>query len=126
VLDRAADGSVSVVFPDLPGCVSAGEDETRAVINAHEALLLHLTGLVEDGDRLPRPSHILDLLPEWLHDPAPNARILVTALVPSADAAFSVELESEDLERLDATARSLGTTREAAAAMLLHRALTAA
>ena len=126
VLDRALDGSVSVVFPDLPGCVSAGQDETSAIINAHEALALHLTGMVEDGDPLPPPSHVLDRLPAWLHDPAPNARILVTALVPAADASVNLELESDDLARLDAAARSLGTTREAAATLLLRRALTAA
>lgn len=123
VLDRALDGSVSVVFPDLPGCVSAGEDETRAINNAYEALSLHLTGLIEDGDPLPRPSHVLDLLPAWLHDPTPNGRVLVTVPVPVADALLNLELGSEDLLRLDEAARSLGTTREEAAAVLLRRAL---
>lgn len=56
------DTGFGVSFPDLPGCVSFGDSMDEAVANAHEALALHLEGMVEDGERLPVPSHMGDLL----------------------------------------------------------------
>src|ERR1700733_762312 len=49
-------GSVDVVFPDLPGCVTVGRDTKYAVLRAEEALALHLEGMAADGDTLPPPT----------------------------------------------------------------------
>jgi len=38
-----------VVVPDLPGCFSAGDSLDEALTNAREAILLHLEGLLDDG-----------------------------------------------------------------------------
>lgn len=46
----------SVYFPDLPGCVSFGEDFEEAQKQAAEALGLHIFGMEEDGDEIPAPS----------------------------------------------------------------------
>jgi predicted RNase H-like HicB family nuclease len=45
-----------VYFPDLPGCVSSGEDFEQAQRNAAEALGLHIYGMEKDGDEIPEPS----------------------------------------------------------------------
>ena len=37
-----------VVVPDLPGCFSAGDTLDEALVNAKEAILLHLDGLLDD------------------------------------------------------------------------------
>lgn len=37
----------SVFFPDIPGCLSAGDSLNDALKNANEALALHLEGLSE-------------------------------------------------------------------------------
>lgn len=50
------DESIGVYFPDLPGCVSGGDNEADAVRMAKEALSLHLYGMEEDGDDIPDPS----------------------------------------------------------------------
>lgn len=52
---------VHVVFPDLPGCITFGKDETEAVRMAREALALHLYGMEEDGDDIPQPSSLRSL-----------------------------------------------------------------
>lgn len=49
-------GHYSVDFPDLPGCVSAGNTIEEAFIMASEGLSLHLFGMQEDGDSIPPPS----------------------------------------------------------------------
>jgi len=43
----------SVYFPDLPGCVSYGEDYEEARKQAAEALWLHIYGAEKDGDEIP-------------------------------------------------------------------------
>ncbi len=55
VFEPCADG-FGVFFPDLPGCISMGEDFARAQQNAQEALGLHLWGMADDGEALPAPS----------------------------------------------------------------------
>ena len=53
---RVDSGGYSVDFPDLPGCVSAGDSLEEALAMAREALSLHLFGMAEDGDSIPPAS----------------------------------------------------------------------
>jgi predicted RNase H-like HicB family nuclease len=46
----------TVVFPDLPGCVTEGRTFEESIDMAQEALALHLYGMEEDFDRIPSPS----------------------------------------------------------------------
>jgi predicted RNase H-like HicB family nuclease len=47
--------SYGVSFPDLPGCISAGDTFEEAVANAAEALAAHLALMRADGDAIPAP-----------------------------------------------------------------------
>lgn len=47
---------VAVEFPDLPGCLTCGKDTEEAIYMAKDALELHISGMVKDGDTLPAPS----------------------------------------------------------------------
>lgn len=49
------DGGLSIMFPDVKGCVSYGRNMDEAKCNAAEALSLHIDGIAEDGDQLPVP-----------------------------------------------------------------------
>ena len=62
--DRKSDFGAS--FPDFPGCITVGQTLEEAHRMAAEALMLHIGGMVEDGDAIPEPS-TLDALAE---DPA--------------------------------------------------------
>lgn len=62
--DEGAD-LIGVVFPDLPGCFSAGKDYEDAVRNAHEALSAHIEALKEDGDEIPAPRTLKQIQKEW-------------------------------------------------------------
>jgi predicted RNase H-like HicB family nuclease len=46
------------VVPELPGCFSTGDTLDEALMNAQEAVPLHLEGLFDDGKPLPKASHI--------------------------------------------------------------------
>lgn len=56
-----ADDGISVEFPDLPGCLTYGDDEEEAFKNAKEALELHMFGLEEDLEDIPEASHIKNI-----------------------------------------------------------------
>ncbi|ALA12479.1 type II toxin-antitoxin system HicB family antitoxin [Paenibacillus larvae] len=50
------EGGFTVTFPDLPGCISEGDDLEEALRMAKDALGGHLYLMEEDGDEIPRPS----------------------------------------------------------------------
>ena len=53
VIDKDPDSDFGVVFPDFPGCVSAGRTVDEAIRGAHEALAGHVALMVADGDDCP-------------------------------------------------------------------------
>jgi len=53
------DSTISITFPDLPGCVSCADTEAEALQNAREALGGHLWCMEQDGDSIPTPSSLL-------------------------------------------------------------------
>lgn len=91
VKDRPEDASLGVVFPELPGCVSAGDDPEHALRMAQEALALHLSGLLVDGEALPPPAALDAPLPDWLTGDGPmlemgRAMVRVAVAVEAAPA----------------------------------------
>jgi predicted RNase H-like HicB family nuclease len=53
--------SYGVSFPDLPGCISAGDTFEDAIENAAEALAGHLALMRVDGDHIPAPRSFEEL-----------------------------------------------------------------
>ena len=49
---------IAIEFPDLPGCLTCGDDIDEAVKNAKECLGLHLYGMRKDNDPIPKPTQI--------------------------------------------------------------------
>jgi len=43
-------------LPDLPGCIATGRTLPTVKRRIREAVALHLRGMREDGERIPRPS----------------------------------------------------------------------
>jgi predicted RNase H-like HicB family nuclease len=54
IVIEKANGNYSAYSPDLPGCVATGATREEAEQNMHEAVELHVSGLLEDGLPLPR------------------------------------------------------------------------
>ena len=79
VISKEPQSSYGVHFPDLPGCISAGESQTEAAVNAEEALTGHLELMIEDDEPIPPPSRLEDI--EFLPEQGDVGRLLVTAYV---------------------------------------------
>ena len=56
VFEPSTNGSFGVYWPDLPGCISMGDNFQHAERMAEEALGLHICEMEQDGDVLPQVS----------------------------------------------------------------------
>ena len=61
VIERGA-RNCSAYVPDLPGCVATGKTIEEARERIKEAIHLHIDGMREDGDRIPEPRTICDVV----------------------------------------------------------------
>jgi predicted RNase H-like HicB family nuclease len=59
VIERAGT-NYSAYVPDLPGCISVGDTIEEIERNIREAITLHLEGLREHGEVVPRPTTKVD------------------------------------------------------------------
>jgi predicted RNase H-like HicB family nuclease len=73
--------SYGVSFPDVPGCISAGDTFEEAVVNAAEALTGHFEAMRADGDVIPAPRSFEQLKrdPQFIDD---AADAIVTMVMP--------------------------------------------
>jgi len=53
IVIEKAEGNYSAYSPDLPGCVATGKTRDQAARNMHEAIEMHVRGMLED--KLPVP-----------------------------------------------------------------------
>jgi predicted RNase H-like HicB family nuclease len=70
-----------VSFPDVPGCISAGDTFEEAVANAAEALTAHFALMRADGEAIPAPRSFEQLKrdPVFADD---SVDAIVTMVVP--------------------------------------------
>jgi len=75
--------SYGVSFPDVPGCISAGDTFEQAVANAGEALAGHFALMQADGEAIPAPRSFEQLKhdPDFADD---SADAIVTMVTPRA------------------------------------------
>jgi predicted RNase H-like HicB family nuclease len=120
--DEGSDYGVS--FPDFPGCVTAGAtlDEARAL--AAEALALHVAGTQEDGEALPAPSSLDEIMEERENRDA--VAFLVSLPAKAARAVrINITLPEDVLAEIDAYAEGHGFTRSAFLARAVKKAMAA-
>jgi predicted RNase H-like HicB family nuclease/predicted RNA binding protein YcfA (HicA-like mRNA interferase family) len=110
LIHKDADSDFGVSFPDFPGVITAGVtlDDARAM--AEEALALHIEGLVEDGEAIPEPS----ALEEVMSDPDNRAGVAILVSMKSEQpraVRVNVTLPGDVLEQIDKYAEAQGYTR---------------
>src|SRR3954468_8463699 len=76
--------SYGVSFPDVPGCISAGDTFEEAIDNAAVALAGHLAVMEADGDAIPKARSLEDLRANtgFVED---SGDAVVAFVVPRAD-----------------------------------------
>ena len=77
IFEPGAKKGYTVNFPDLPGCITEGDNMEEALHMAKEALELHLYGLEDDGDAIPEPT-----CPENINIPVKSFLSLIEVWMP--------------------------------------------
>lgn len=54
IVIEKANGNYSAYSPDLPGCVATGKTRNQTAKNMHEAIEMHVRGLLEDNLPVPK------------------------------------------------------------------------
>jgi predicted RNase H-like HicB family nuclease len=125
LIHKDADSDYGVSFPDLPGCVTAGRTLEEARGLAPEALALHIAGIIADGEAVPAPSSLTEIMEDRgnldavaLVVPAPKQAVKVVRV--------NITLPEDTLEEIDAYAAREGFTRSCfiarAAKKVIHEA----
>ena len=100
----------SVVFPDLPGCVSAGKDFEDAVQMAHEALSGHIECMKDAGLNIPEPRNLEQIKrnwPDWKDWKKSEYTIALIALIPSHETRkYTISMDSSLMARIDAVTKN--------------------
>ncbi len=103
LLRKDVDSDYGVDFPDLPGCISAGRTLNEAIENAHEALALHLDGMVEDGETVPAPRDA-DTIMAHPESAGAIAFLVAAATRRPRTVRFQATMKEDLLARIDAAA----------------------
>ncbi|MFI4974071.1 MAG: type II toxin-antitoxin system HicB family antitoxin [Caulobacterales bacterium] len=120
LIHKDAGSDYGVSFPDFPGCVTAGSTLDEARSNAPEALALHIEGMVEDGEAVPEPSSLEDVMSD--PENRDGVAILVTVGPQTLKAVrINITVQEDVLRAIDAFAAAHGLTRSG----FLARAATA-
>jgi predicted RNase H-like HicB family nuclease len=106
--DRESDFGVS--FPDFPGCVTAGKTLEEARRMAAEALALHIQGMAEDGETIPEPSALDDVV----GDPAMKGSVaFLVSIGLDKTVRVNITARESQIETIDQRAAEEGMTRSA-------------
>jgi predicted RNase H-like HicB family nuclease len=111
-LHKDSKSDFGVSFPDFPGCVTAGKSLDEARRKAPEALAFHIAGMIEDGEKIPKPSKLDDLARD--PDRQNAVAFLVTTDFPkSKTVRVNVTARENQIELIDRLASQAGMTRSA-------------
>lgn len=126
-IHKDPDSAYGVIFPEVPGCFSAGGTIEEAMNNAVEALALHVRGIEADGEPVPKPRPLDEIMrdPEFAQD-REGAVIASVPLVRDLGSTtrINVSLDLGLLEAIDSEARHRKQTRSAFIASAVRKELT--
>jgi len=58
IVIEKTNGNYSAYSPDLPGCVATGKTQKETERNMYQAIKMHVQGLVEDKQPIPKSQSI--------------------------------------------------------------------
>jgi predicted RNase H-like HicB family nuclease len=109
LIHKENDSDFGVSFPDFPGCVTAGSTLNEARAMAEEALSFHIEGMIEDGEAIPGPSSLDDVMKARENRDA--VAVLVDARQHDRVVRVNVTIPESDLRAIDSYAQNHGLSR---------------
>lgn len=127
-IHKDPDTGYGVSFPDLPGCIAVGDTAAKALDSAAEALAFHIKGMEEDGDAIPEPRELDDILADpALEEDRVGAMFASVPLVRDLGSTtrINVSLDLGLLGAIDSEAKRRKQTRSAFIASAVRKELAA-
>lgn len=110
LLRKEDDSAYGVDFPDFPGCITAGESLEQASKRAPEALILHINGMLADGEEIPEPPS-LDTI---VNDPENHGAVPFPVQIPEERRRrVNITVSEALLREIDAYAQKRNMSRSA-------------
>ncbi|NLI27674.1 MAG: HicB family protein [Acetobacter sp.] len=104
IIHKDPKSDFGVSFPDFPGCITTGKTLEEARILAQEALEFHIEGMMEDGEKIPSPSSLDNVMKQ--PDFADGVAFIVNARLPSRAVRVSVTLEESLLSAISSVSKN--------------------
>lgn len=120
LIRKDADSDFGVDFPDFPGCITAGRTLDEARRMAVEALALHIEGMEEDGEDVPPPSSLTEVMADPHHRDAVAVLVDLPAQASKA-VRVNVMLPEDLLREIDRTTKNRSRFLAEAARAKLHQ-----
>ncbi len=121
-LAEKVDDGYSVFFPDFPGFGSAGDTLEEARINAKEGLIGHIELMIEEGERMPKPSSLDNVMN--LRDAKGCIPLIIPIIEPSGKVQrINITMDTGLLQAIDVVAHHQHKSRSALLAEAAQRLL---
>jgi predicted RNase H-like HicB family nuclease len=111
IVHKEAKSDFGVSFPDFPGCITAGKDIDEAKDMAQDALILHIRGMLEDGEQLPAPSRLEDIMADPDYSDATACLVVSVPDAKPRKVRVNITLPEMTLRQIDAAAKKRGMSR---------------
>ena len=122
VVHKDSKTDFGVSFPDFPGCITAGQTVDEAKDSAQEALALHVKGMIDDGDELPDPSKLEDIMADADYSDAVAYLVVSIPDAKPRTVRVNITVPEMTLRQIDAAAKKRGMSRSS---FLVHLAKNA-
>ena len=124
VIHKDPKSDFGVSFPDFPGCITAGSSIDEAKDMAHDALSLHLKGMLEDGESIPAPSKLEDLMTDSDYADAVAILVVTVAETKPRSVRVNITVPEDMLRKIDAVAKKRGMSRSSFLVNAAQNAIT--
>jgi predicted RNase H-like HicB family nuclease len=119
VIHKEKGSDYGVSFPDFPGCITAGRDIDEAKEMAHDALALHIKGMLQEGEEVPPPSKLEDILAHAEYSDAVAILVIGISDISPRSVRVNITVPEDMLHQIDAIAKKRGMSRSS---FLVHAA----
>lgn len=111
VIHKDSKSGFGASFPDLLGCISVADtlEELRPMIE--EALSFHIEGMIEDGEAIPEPSALDEVLKSESYSDAVAVMVVKATENEGATVRVNITMPEKALVQIDRKAAEKGMSR---------------
>jgi predicted RNase H-like HicB family nuclease len=122
VVHKDLKSDFGVSFPDYPGCVTGSQSIDEAKDMAHDALALHVKGMLQDGEEIPAPSTLEDIMDDPDYSDAVAILVVSVSETKPRSVRVNITVPEDMLRKIDSVAKKRGMSRSS---FLVHAAQNA-